>query len=127
MAHEPFDLKDIYDKSLELCNDKTFHFVSDIIASLPCGRSTFYSLIPKDSDNLNNIKEILEQNCIEEKRAIRKKLSKSDKSGELLALYKLIGTEEDRRKLSQTHLDIKSDNEPIGLEINFVKREKKED
>lgn len=127
MAAPPFNADDIYNKSLELCKDESYHFISDIISSLPCERTTFYMLIPEGSDNLNNIKDLLTQNKINTKRAIRVTLGKSEKSGELIALYKLIGDDDDRKKLSQSHLDIKSDNEPIGLEIKFVPREKKAD
>ena len=53
-----------------------------------------------------SILEKLEENRDRTKKDIRKKLFESSKSGELIALYKLISNENDRKKLSKSHQDI---------------------
>ena len=122
-----YDKGELLEQAKKAIIENSLHFIEDIVAALPCDKTTFYRQFKKDSNEYNELKELLTENKTNQKQKLRKKWSDSDNATLQLSLYKLIGTDEDRQKLSQTHLDIKSDNEPIGLEINFVKREKKED
>ena len=54
----------------------------------------------------SELKAILENNKVKTKSAIRAKLFKSEKSAELIALYKLIGTEEERKRLSMSYIEL---------------------
>ena len=122
-----YDKDELLKQAEVAIKEKKLHFIEDIIACLPCDKTTFYRKFQKDSNEYNDLKELLTQNRTEQKQKLRKKWSDSDNATLQLSLYKLIGTDEDRQKLSQSHLDIKSDGEQIGLDINFVKREKKAD
>ena len=51
---------------------------------------------------------MLEQNKIKTKSSIRAKLYKGEKAAELLALYRLICTNEERQMLNQNYIDITS-------------------
>lgn len=121
-----YDKKELFEQAKEAIKINELHFIEDIVASLPCDKTTFYRQFKKDSNEYNELKELLTENKISRKQKLRKKWSDSDNATLQLSLYKLIGNDEDRQKLSQTHLDIKSDGESISLEVNWVKRDKKE-
>ena len=57
--------------------------------------------------------ELLNKNRVEVKVAIRQKLFKGNKAVELLALYKLICTDEERKALSMNYTDITSEGKQI--------------
>jgi hypothetical protein len=108
-----FDKKDIYDKSEKAIKEHNLFFIEDIVAFLPCSRSTFYDFFPDKSDELDNLKELLEDNRINQKLKLRKKWGDTDNATLSLALYKLTGTSEERKRLSQTHHDLTSDGNKI--------------
>ena len=100
-----YDKKKIYQQAKEAIEKNNLFFIEDIVAWLPCDKTTFYRFFEPNSNEYNDLKTMLENNKIKTKSGIRAKLWKSDKAGELLALYKLIGTEEEHRRLSQTYVD----------------------
>lgn len=102
MAH---DRQKIFKQAKEAIEKNNLFFIEDIVAWLPITKKTLYEWWPADSDECNTLKELLEQNKIKTKSAIRAKLYKSPKAAELLALYKLICTEDERRALSMTHVE----------------------
>jgi hypothetical protein len=89
----------IYEESIELSKRMGFFFIQDIIDYLACGRTTFYTFFPDESDELNILKDNLFKNRITQKIHLRKRLSEGSGS-ELIALYKLIGNDEERKALS---------------------------
>jgi len=104
-----YDRNKIYKQALALVDKHFLYFASDVIAFLPISRPTFYEFFPDKSDELNNIKEKLESNKVVTKVEIRKKLKNGDKATELLALYKLIGNEDERKALSMSYQNIDAD------------------
>lgn len=94
-----YDKTKIYNEALELSKKMGFFFVQDLIDYLTIGKTTFYTFFPEDSDELNTLKENLFKNRIQQKVHLRKRLSEGSGS-ELIALYKLIGNDEERRALS---------------------------
>ena len=62
---------------------------------------------------MNTLREILEDNKSKTKSAIRAKLFKGEKAAELLALYRLICTPEERQNLNQSYIDHTSKGEKI--------------
>ena len=72
-----------------------------LLLFIPCSKPTFYEHFPIDSNELNNPKRPIGKNKIRTKSAIRAKLYKSPKASELLALYRLICTPEERKMLNQ--------------------------
>lgn len=89
-------------------------FIEDVVAFVSCGKTKFYEIFPVDSNEMNNIKELLDNNKIKIKSKIREKLGKGDKAAELLALYKLIATDDERRALSMQHIDHTSKGKRVG-------------
>ena len=100
---------------------KKLFFVEDVISLLPCSKPTFYDHFPDDSDELNYIKEKLDANKIDIKVSIRQKLHKGDNTTSLLALYKLICTEDERRSLSQSYIDQKINHSGEVTSLELIK------
>ena len=100
-----YDKKKLYDQAVEAIKKNNLFFVEDIVAFISCCKPTFYEHFPVDSDEINNLKELLDENKIKTKSSIRSKLYKGNKASELLALYKLICTPEERKALSMNYAE----------------------
>lgn len=109
-----YDRKKIHEQALEICDNSMVFFIEDVIGLLPVSKSSFYDWYPADSDELDSIKEKLEDNKIAMKVKLRRKLSEGEKAAEVLALYKLIATDTERKALSMTHIDHTSKDKPIS-------------
>lgn len=101
-----FDRDKLYQQAETAIKENNLFFIEDVVAFIPCSKPTFYEHFPIDSNELNNLKDLLEQNKIRTKSAIRAKLYKSPKASELLALYRLICTPEERRMLNQNYIEL---------------------
>jgi len=109
-----YNKQQIYEQAIKAIDDHNLFFIEDIVAFLPITKKTYYEYFPLESDESNNLKEKLEINKIKTKSAIRAKLYKSAKAAELLALYRLLATPEEHRKLNQAYVDHTSKGEKIG-------------
>ena len=115
--------KEIYNQAIEAITKNNLFFIEDIVAWLPISKPTFYEFFPLESNELNNLKNLLNINKTKTKSAIRAKLFKSDKAGELLALYRLICTPEEHRLLNQNYTELTGKGgkdlipEPITIRI----------
>ena len=101
-----FDRDKLYQQAQTAITENNLFFIEDIVAFIPCSKPTFYEHFPIDSNELNNLKDLLEKNKIRTKSAIRAKLYKSPKASELLALYRLICTSEERKMLNQNYIEL---------------------
>ena len=100
-----YDKKKIYEQAEEAIKKNNLFFIEDIVAFLPCSKPTFYDFFPLDSNELNTLKDLLDDNKVKTKSSIRAKLWKSNKASELLALYRLIATPEEHKKLNQSYIE----------------------
>ena len=114
-----YDKNKIYNQAKEAIEKHNLFFIEDIVAFIPCGRSWFYENFKDGTDEMDTIKEMLEQNKIKTKSGIRAKLWKSEKPAELLALYRLIATPEEHRKLNQSYIGHSVEN--MSIQWNEVK------
>ena len=103
-----YDKGKIFEQAKEAITKNNLFFIEDIVAFLPIAKKTYYEYFPLESDESNELKEMLELNKIKTKSAIRAKLYKGEKAAELLALYRLICTNEERQMLNQNYIDITS-------------------
>ena len=108
-----YDKDKIFKQAKEQIEKHNLFFIEDVVAFIPCSKPTFYEFFPVDSNELNDIKELLEENKVKTKSSIRAKLWKSEKAAELLALYRLIATPEEHKKLNQSYVDHTSKDEKI--------------
>ena len=108
-----YNTEDLFNTAIEQIKKHKLFFIEDIIAFLPCRKSTFYEHFPNDSDYYKNMFEELEQNRTELKVSMRSKWYKSNAPALQMALMKLICTDEERKMLSMTHSDITSNGEKL--------------
>lgn len=109
-----YNRKKIFEQAKEAIIKNNLFFIEDIVAFITCSKPTFYEFFPIDSNELNELKNMLEQNKIKTKSAIRAKLFRGEKASELLALYRLICTPEEHKLLNQSYIDMTTK----GNEIN---------
>jgi hypothetical protein len=100
-------------------------FIRDVVAFLPISKSKFYELFDAEKmDTMDTYKdelfgelvEMLEANKIKTKCDIRAKLYMGEKASELLALYRMICTPEERKEINQSYIDHTSNGNEIGAE-----------
>jgi hypothetical protein len=118
-----YDKQKIFEQAKEMIVKHKLFFTDDIVAFLPCSKSTFYEYFPDKSDKLDELKGLLETNRVELKVSMRSKWYKSNAPALQMALYKLTASPEELRKLSMTHQVTEEVEKPIfnGININ-VKR-----
>lgn len=109
-----YDKKKIFEQAKEMIVKHKLFFVEDIVSFLPCAKPTFYDFFPPNSNELNELKELLETNRTELKVSMRSKWYKSNAPALQMALMKLIATPEELKKLAMTYTDHTTD----GKEIN---------
>ena len=107
-----YDRIKIYEQALDLIEKKKLFFIEDVVTLLPCTKSTFYDFFQIDSNELNTIKEGLDKNKIEVKNGLRNKWYNGNNPLTQMALYKLIGTEEEYHRIAST----KTENKNINIE-----------
>jgi len=110
-----YDKDKIYELAKEVIIEHTLYFVEDVVSLLPCSKPTFYEFFPIESNELNTLKELLDKNKINTKVRLRKKLEQGDKAAEILALYKLIATPEERSALSMQQIDHTTQGEKLNV------------
>jgi hypothetical protein len=102
----------IYEQALELIEKKKLFFIEDVVTLLPISKKSFYEWYPIDSDECNTIKEALDKNKIDVKNGLRNKWYNGNNPLTQMALYKLIGTEEEYHRIAST----KTENKNINIE-----------
>jgi len=108
--------EELFEQAKKAIEDNPLFFIEDIVAFLPCTKSTFYKHFPLESDEINELKELLSMNKIQTKVGIRAKLFKENTGG-LLALYRLICDPDERRMLNQQYIDHTTKNEKIEMPL----------
>ena len=100
-----YDKKKIFEQAKEVIVKHKLFFVDDIVAFLPISKQTFYDFFPVESDKLDELKELLNQNRTELKVSMRSKWYKSNAPALQMALMKIIATPEELRKLSMQFVE----------------------
>lgn len=101
-----YDRDIIFNQAKEVIVKHKLFFIEDIVSFLPCAKPTFYDFFPPNSDELNELKELLEKNRVELKVSMRSKWYKSNSPALQMALMKLIANPEELKKLSMQYQDI---------------------
>ena len=94
--------------------NKDICFIDEIfLVYAGVGKTTFYA---KKLNKSNDIKSSLEINRLRVKREMKQNWRKKDAPPALqMGMYKLIGTDEERKRLSQTFIELSGDKEnPIS-------------
>lgn len=109
-----YDRNKVFEQAKEMIVKHKLFFIEDIVAFLPISKPTFYDYFKPDSNEFNELKELLETNRTELKVSMRSKWYKSNAPALQMALMKLIASPEELRKLSMTYQDVTSDGEKIN-------------
>ena len=121
-----YDTRELFAKALITIEENKLFFVEDIVDFLGVSKPTIYKHYPPGSDELNAIKDALAVNRISVKVSLRAKMARSDNPTDRIAMYKLLGSEEERRRLSMTELRVSGsiDNQP-GIDLGRLTREQR--
>ena len=98
-----YKTSELYEKAIESIDQNNLFFISDVIAYLGISSETYYNHFPLESKESNTIKEKLNKNAMRTKVSIRSKLHQSKSPAGLLALYKLLATNEERKALAMEY------------------------
>lgn len=109
-------------------NKNEILYVSDLIARSGVATSTFYEYFPSASKEMELIKEEIEKTRIFIKSGLRKKMYQSKNSLGHIALYKLIGTDEERAILNQQDVRLSGNvDTKVTQTVVFKTRERKKE
>ena len=97
-----YDKEKLYKNAIEIAKNEKCLFIDHLVNLLPCSRQTFYDFFKVGSDKLDNIKEIINNNKANMKKAMYNKWFESDSAPLQIALMKLIATEEEAHRLNGT-------------------------
>ena len=110
-----YDRKKIFEQAKDVIVKHKLFFIKDIVAFLPIAKKTFYEYFPLDSNESNELKELLEQNRVELKVSMRSKWYKSNSPALQMALMKLIANKDELRRLSMQYQNVEQHQTNIDL------------
>ena len=112
-----YDRVKIFERAKEMIVKHKLFFVEDIVAFLPCAKPTFYDFFPPESNELNELKGLLEVNRTTLKVSMRSKWYTSNAPALQMALMKLIATPEELKKLSMNHNIVEGGEQAIKIDF----------
>jgi len=115
-----YDRVKIFEQAKEMIVKHKLFFVDDIVAFLPCSKSSFYEFYPDGSDELDELKGLLEINRTTLKVSMRSKWYTSNAPALQMALMKLIATPEELRKLSMQFIESENKNTNNNFDISKI-------
>ncbi len=114
-----YKTEELFNKAKEAIEKHKLFFIEDIVAFVPCDKTTFYRHFPKESNEYNELKEMLDKNKIEIKTSMRSKWYKSDAPALQMALYKLAASPEEHKLLQMNYQDVTSGGKRILPKIEW--------
>ena len=117
-----YNTEELFNKGMEAIEKHKLFFIEDIIAFLPCRKSTFYEHFSNETDYYKRMFEALEKNCTTLKVSMRSKWYTSNAPALQMALMKLIATPEELRKLSMQFIESENNNNTTNnIQVEIVK------
>ena len=108
-----YDRNKIFEQAKEVIVKHKLFFVEDIVAFLPISKKTFYEFFPLESNESNDLKELLETNRTTLKVSMRSKWYTSNAPALQMALMKLIASPDELRRLSMQFVESENTNKNI--------------
>ncbi len=115
-----YDRAEIFEQAKEVTKENNLFFIEDIIAYLPISKPTFYEFFSVDSNELNDLKELLEHNRVSLKVSMRKKWQDNPAPALQMALMKLIASPEELKKLSMQFIESENTNLNKNFDISKI-------
>lgn len=110
-----YDTETLYQQAIKAIEENNLYFIEDVITLLPCSKPTFYDHFPVNSNQFNNLKEMIEMNKVAQKVKMRKKWGDSDNATLQMALMKLISTDDERKRLAVSYIESKTTQTNVDL------------
>lgn len=117
--NKEYNTTEIFEQSKKLIVKHKLLFIQDVVDFLPITRQTFYRYFPLESEEMQEIKKLIDENKISIKSNLRAKWYNSDNATLQLALYRLTANEDEHRMLNQRYIDHTSGGEKITT-INII-------
>lgn len=119
-----------WDKIMNVLNDhenKDIIWISDLCALVPMSTVNFYEVFPKDSNEFNTIKEILEKNRIALNKFTTKILkNQAENESTTAAIYlNKISQSKEQKEHMQELKEQETTEKPAPITINFNSKKKK--
>lgn len=92
-----YDTSDLEQQAINAIVENNLMFIEEVVAYLPCSERTLYN---HDLQDLQSIKDAINENRVKAKVGLRKKWYESDNATVQIALYKLIGTDDEGSKIN---------------------------
>jgi hypothetical protein len=107
-----YDKNELEKQALAAIQEHKLIWIEEVVTYLPCSRSTFYEI---ELDKSDTIKTAILQNRTDLKVGLRKKWYESENATTQIALYKLIGTDDESDRINSQK--VKHDG---GIEVTTV-------
>lgn len=119
-----YDKDKIFEQAKKVAAEKKLIFIEEIVAFLPCDKTTFYRFFQIDSNEYNEIREIIDNNKVSIKVDLRKRWHESDNATLQTCLYKLIANPYELAALTNYKQDDQQQTEKIEPpSVNFIKKD----
>jgi hypothetical protein len=110
-----FDPEKLLEDAKNAIINNNLVFIEEVVHFLPCSKPTFYDYFKVDSNEFNELKELLDKNRVNQKLDLRGKWANSDAPALQLALYKLISSPDEIKALSMQSIDHTTKGESINV------------
>ena len=117
--NKEYNTTEIFEQSKKLIVKHKLLFIQDVVDFLPITRQTFYRYFPLESEEMQEIKKLIDENKISIKSNLRAKWYNSDNATLQLALYRLTANEDEHRMLNQRYIDHTSGGDKITT-VNII-------
>ena len=122
-----YDKNKIFEQAKTVAESKKLIWIEEVVAFLPISTTTFYEYFPAKSEESEAIKEIIANNRISLKAAMRKKWYDSENPTLQVSLMKLLGTEEETHRLNGSKTETKAEISSKDFDLSQVFRIKHKD
>jgi hypothetical protein len=109
-----YDTKELEAQALDAISKYKLIWIEEVLSYLPCSKQTFYD---HGLDKLDSIKDSILKNRTDLKVGLRKKWYESENATTQIALYKLIGTDDESDRINSQK--VKHDGE-VGINISPI-------
>ena len=120
-----YKTKELYKQAINAIEKHKLFWIEQVVVYLPCTKPTFYEHFRIESNEFNVVKTLLEDNRIKACQTQNIKWLDSDNSALQIAARKLIGSDAERKKLSQTYQDVSiegKEDKPITLTVEQINK-----
>ena len=106
-----YDTEKLYSQAKEVIEDNNLIFITDVCDFLGIAGKTFYEHFPLESKESKTLKQMLQENKVGMRVGVRKSLMDSKSASALIAMMKIVGTDEEKKAVSKKYIEHSTDKE----------------